>query len=456
MNYDYAKLIKIGISAKELAETFLHDYFRNKEVLYPINPFQMLRDLGVIYVLKPFNKCEGIYIPAENDDDFSLVAINAKRLITEQRFTAAHEICHHLKDRNRNFMCYAHSDTDIEKYADAFAAELLMPINELSRQVHKYSIDGFVSNDDVLRIANYFGVSFEACLFRIAYKFNAIRGDTSSSKLKCITKTYQPDLKRKDLDLREIVLYDQLVDASVDAFKFVPTEYAKLKFMMEYVFHDSRLEGVDIELEQVAEIVADLSYYKQESAYCKEENKNIIEVAGLSFAYDYVFNFNDDISVYEAKKINELLYITSPFPEFGGRYRESNTLVLGAKFETVDYRDIPSRMYSLSSDVDELLKNESAYTLSEYIKRAIHIHYKMTVIHAFRDGNGRTSRAFFNLLLLKKGLPPVFFDNQSKDIYKDALKEIDMNGDFDNLYEVFYKAIFATHIKLSDSDLIEN
>lgn len=31
-----------------------------------------------------------------------------------------------------------------------------------------------------------------------------------------------------------------------------------------------------------------------------------------------------------------------------------------------------------------------------------------------------------------------------------------MNGDFDNLYEVFYKAIFATHIKLSDSDLIEN
>lgn len=446
----------MGIPVRNLAEGFLHDYFGDEEITYPINPFKMLRDLGVFYILKPFNKCEGIYIPAENNDDVSLVAINAKRPITRQRFTAAHEICHHLKDRDSHFVCYARSNTDIEKYADAFAAELLMPMNELAKQIHKYSKDGYVSNEDILRIAHYFGVSFESCLFRIAYKFGAIKGDTSSTKLKSISKKYQPDIKRKELGLRELALYDQLVDASIDAFKFVPTEYARFKFMMEYVFHDSRLEGIDIELEQVAEIVADLSLYKQESCYCKEENKNIIEVAGLSFAYDYVFNFNEDISVYEAKKINELLYITSPFPEFGGRYRESNTLVLGAKFETVDYRDIPSRMYSLSSEVDELLKNESAYTLSEYIKRAIHIHYKMTVIHAFRDGNGRTSRAFLNLLLLKKGLPPVFFDNQSKDIYKDALKEVDMNGDFYNLYEVFYKAIFATHIKLSDSDLIEN
>ena len=85
----------MGIPARNLAEGFLHDYFGDEEITYPINPFKMLRDLGVFYVLKPFNKCEGIYIPAENNDDVSLVAINAKRPITRQRFTAAHEICHH-------------------------------------------------------------------------------------------------------------------------------------------------------------------------------------------------------------------------------------------------------------------------------------------------------------------------------------------------------------------------
>ena len=70
-------------------------------------------------------------------------------------------------------------------------------------------------------------------------------------------------------------------DADVigDNFKLKPTEYACQKFKTEYVFHDSRFEGVDIELETAAAIVTDLRLYQQESEYCKEENQNIIEVA---------------------------------------------------------------------------------------------------------------------------------------------------------------------------------
>ena len=84
-------------------------------------------------------------------------------------------------------------------------------------------------------------------------------------------------INTKRLHLRNLAQND--ADVIGDNFKLKPTEYACQKFKTEYVFHDSRFEGVDIELETAAAIVTDLRLYKQESEYCKEENQNIIEVA---------------------------------------------------------------------------------------------------------------------------------------------------------------------------------
>ena len=189
-------------------------------------------------------------------------------------------------------------------------------------------------------------------------------------------------INTKRLHLRNLAQND--ADVIGDNFKLKPTEYACQKFKTEYVFHDSRLEGVDIELETAAAIVTDLRLYKQESEYCKEENQNIIEVAGLTFAYDYVFRESETaLSIYDAKYLNEMLFYTAPCPEYGGRYRESNTLVLGAKFETVDYQKIPEEMYFLDKDIKKLMDECDGLSLSEYIERVIQIHHRMTVIHAF-------------------------------------------------------------------------
>lgn len=65
----------------------------------PINPFAIMRNCGVIYQFMNAKKLEGIYIVPEDEHDIPLVGINCNRPITRQRFTAAHELCHHLKDR---------------------------------------------------------------------------------------------------------------------------------------------------------------------------------------------------------------------------------------------------------------------------------------------------------------------------------------------------------------------
>ena len=174
-------------------------------------------------------------------------------------------------------------------------------------------------------------------------------------------------------------------------------------------------------------------------------------MAGLTFAYDYVFRESETaLSIYDAKYLNEMLFYTAPCPEYGGRYRESNTLVLGAKFETVDYQKIPEEMYFLDKDIKKLMDECDGLSLSEYIERVIQIHHRMTVIHAFRDGNGRTMRAFANMMLLKRHVSPVFFKNQEKNEYKEALKIADTTGLYELLYERFFKSILNSFAELSD------
>lgn len=104
-------MIKLTHKAKEygnadrLAEDFLKEYFKEEPIKYPINPFQILKDMGVMFLLQRYRKLEGVYLPATGDDDYPMVGINADRPITRQRFTAAHELCHHLRDADKQMAC---------------------------------------------------------------------------------------------------------------------------------------------------------------------------------------------------------------------------------------------------------------------------------------------------------------------------------------------------------------
>ena len=454
MTIDFEQLAKNGMPAEKLANVFLKEYFSDKEVIFPLNPFQMLKEMGVLFTFRPFSKYEGIYIPAADEEDFPLVGINVKRPIARQRFTAAHELCHHLKDVNSGFICTSNSQSEVERYAENFAAELLMPSKVLRKKVEECEVNGYVEFDDVLRIADYFGVSFLACLYRIAYRLHKIKGDTSKDSLSRRATRYKPANKRKELGMYDTVLYEQLFDAIGNCFSISPSQYACQKFKTSYVYNDSRLEGVDIDEETASAIVMDLRLYKQESKFCKETNKNIIEVAGLTLAYDYAFeNAESELSIYDAKSLNEKLYSTAVFPEYGGKYRESNTVVTGANFETIDYRKIPEEMYFYDKDVSRFLSQSGEMPVSEYIENVIRLHHRLTIIHAFKDGNGRTSRAFANMMLLKRHIPPVFFKKKEKDEYKEALAFADTSKDYNRLYERFYKSILNAYVELTDFNI---
>ena len=94
-------------NAEIMANDYLEEFFGSNKIKYPISPFEMLNHEGVTFLIRNFKNLEGVYIAPSDSDDIPLVAINANRPITRQRFTAAHELCHHFKDAGKHIACPA-------------------------------------------------------------------------------------------------------------------------------------------------------------------------------------------------------------------------------------------------------------------------------------------------------------------------------------------------------------
>ena len=415
----------------------------------------MLKDEGILFSLMAFKKLEGVYIPASSPDDVPVVGINANRPITRQRYTAAHELCHHFRDFDKQTSCpIVKQKSSIEYFAESFAAGVLMPMQELRSQVNKRkNARGYISFDDVLEIADYFGVSFESCLFRIAYRIHAISGNTESKELKKRIKEHGPDKVRKERHMTYACLYAGLIDCYQEQFTFQPTEYAKYVFQNNYIYNDSRMEGLEVTLEQAAEIVADIRLNAQNSQYCSEENEAYLSIAGHYAMYQDIFAIpvKEKISVYDTISLNKKLFSYYPNPDFGGSIRQNNTLVLGAKFETVDYHMIYAELMRVDAEIQDGYAQRGSMKMSDYIKHTARIHHQITVIHPFPEGNGRTSRAFMNVQLIRAGMLPIYIRVEDKDGYIKALSRADEFCEYDELYEIVFKLILKSFVELNKS-----
>lgn len=435
-----------------LAKKVLEIYFSQGIPSYPIDPFDILKQMNVVYQFRDFKDLEGIYIVPEDENDIAIVGINNNRPVTRQRFTAAHELCHHIKDKNESSICPidGREKSPIEKYADKFASEILMPTEELKKQVGKFENNGYVNFENIIYIADYFGVSFEACVFNIAYKLNKIEGDIEPSKLKKRINKFKPDKKRIELGLKK---YDSsLLRNIINSYDYFYSNESKAvwyKFKNDFIYNENRLEGVNIDREDVAEILTDIRIYKQNSEYCKSEYKDIIEVVGHASIYDFLLETEEPISIFKLLKLHTMLFQFAPYPEAAGKIRNSNNFVTEAKFETVDYNNIINELLKLEEKLKELINKMNSMSISEYVEEAVKIHHKITVIHPFVDGNGRCSRVMLNWLFKIKGLPPVYLKYENKDYYYEALKEADLNNDYSYLCEVFYREILKSMIQLN-------
>lgn len=139
----------------------------------PVPVDRIARHLGLRVRHEPFEgEISGCLI--RRGDDAS-IGINSMHHENRQRFTLAHEIAHfllHHGDRvilDRNFLVnlrYANGDTDEEREANYFAAELLMPEGFLENDLRDKKID-IEEDEQITMLANQYKVSPQAMTYRL-------------------------------------------------------------------------------------------------------------------------------------------------------------------------------------------------------------------------------------------------------------------------------------------------
>ena len=428
-------------SAEILAQRVLDEYYDDAPK-FPIDIFKMLRDFGVFYKFSDLKRLEGIYLP-EDTEGPAVVAINVKRAFHRQRFTGAHELAHHLKDYLNQVICPANSQDPIERYADRFASELLMPKQYFLQEANKLkSTEGYVTPENAFYLCHFFGTSYQAVMWKLW--FNKLLKSMPTQSFFRKAKAQE----KLAVCFNETTLVTQILN-SYTYFPVENTSYMWQKFINEFAFQDSRLEGVIIELAEVSEMLTDFKLFGESSRFYETltSNRNF-EVLGHSLMYSHIYETSEIPVRSEILNLHKLLFKHAPVQIDLGMFRKNNNRISGAIIETTLHHRIEEEIYFIVKDIEELLRTGEEMTIVEYLKKCVFIHHKLTQIHPFEDGNGRISRAIMNWLLKLKGLPPVYVSYTNKEDYYEALCAADQY-DYSKLELYFLNKLLVSFVDLN-------
>lgn len=451
MKNDLRNVYVKGMSPEQLANAVL-DQVSTRKISLPIDPFRIMRMCGIVYQFMDFKKLEGIYIVPEDENDTPIVGININRPITRQRFTAAHELCHHIKDR-KSEMCAIDDLRDVEKYAERFAAALLMPDRLFESEI-KHALQKSPNNKmglyDALHLSIKYGVSFSSCANKLFYKYHILdigNNDTLSNAI----SAFRPNKKKEKLELKteDVRLLEQSINSYTIFFGPMNEQLTWLSFKNDFIFNENRMEGINLSKEKVSEIVTDLRLHGNESIFCNESNAEIIQIVGHASIYDFLATTTELPTIMRLTSLHKMLYQYAPFPEFAGNYRTTNNHIKGAQIHTSDWWNIKEALQSIEPEMNAIIKNAARLSVSEYIRKSAKIHHRITQIHPFQDGNGRTSRCLLNWMFKVKRLPPIYIQAKDKDDYYQALTNADKSNDCKELERIFIHELFRTSVRIN-------
>ena len=202
----------------------------------------------------------------------------------------------------------------------------------------------------------------------------------------------------------------------------------KESMTLEWTYNSNSIEGNTLTLQETKMVIEEGFTIKGKSLREHFEAVNHQEaiefVEGLT-DNNYVLRDRDILSVHE-------LVLQKIEKDFAGRFRTSGVRISGANF-------VPPNALKVSDYVEELCHWANTSELNVVIKSAI-FHHRVVWIHPFFDGNGRTARLLFNLLLMKAGFPPAIILKNDRKKYYDALNAAN-NEDYGKLVLLVMQAL---------------
>jgi len=203
----------------------------------------------------------------------------------------------------------------------------------------------------------------------------------------------------------------------------------KESLTLEWTYNSNSIEGNTLTLNETKLILEEGITIKGKSLrehFEAVNHQDAIEYVESLAKPDYRLSAMDLMSIHG-------LVMQKIEKEFAGRFRTSGVRISGANL-------VPPNALKVPEYIDELVEwTNSEPTLNEIVKATI-FHHRFVWIHPFFDGNGRTVRLAFNLLLMKQGYPPAIILKNDRKKYYDALNKANQ-GDYSKLLMLVMQAL---------------
>ena len=199
---------------------------------------------------------------------------------------------------------------------------------------------------------------------------------------------------------------------------------------LEWTYNSNAIEGNTLSLQETRLIIEDGLTVKGKSLrehFEAVNHQESIEFVESLVSDDYLLKATDILDVHK-------LVLDRIEKDFAGRYRNSGVRIAGANF-------VPPNALKIDALMEDLIDwvNGNDDPLDPVVK-ATFFHHRFVWIHPFFDGNGRTVRLIFNLLLMKEGFPPAIILKNDRKKYYDALNKAN-TGDYSKLLLLILQAL---------------
>lgn len=205
--------------------------------------------------------------------------------------------------------------------------------------------------------------------------------------------------------------------AKLDSLRPLPAAaVSRLKdqFTVEWIYNSNAIEGSTLTLRETQLILETGMTIGGKSL------REHFEVINHKDAIEYVeslANQGEPIT-FHVRQIHKLV-LSQIDDENAGQYRKTQVRIVGAQRVPPESWDIPHRM----ADWENWLKDSEKKI--HPVELAALAHHRLTEIHPFIDGNGRTARLVMNLILFRHGYPPAIILRVNRKQYYGVLMQAD-------------------------------
>lgn len=202
----------------------------------------------------------------------------------------------------------------------------------------------------------------------------------------------------------------------------------KESMTIEWTYNSNSIEGNTLTLQETKMVIEEGFTIKGKSL------REHFEAVNHQEAIEYIESLISDKYFLKESDILDVhaLVLQKIEKDFAGRFRTSGVRISSANF-------VPPNALRVPDYIEELVNWVNDSTFESLIKATI-FHHRFVWIHPFFDGNGRTARLLFNLLLMKEGFPPAIILRNDRKKYYDALNQANQ-GDYSKLLLLVLQAM---------------